>query len=64
MIEKTPNGIESVKVISVIETRAEIGSGTEKDPVRVATQYWDFEGNLLAIIDSFSCLRVPEPSNS
>lgn len=58
---KKPNGIESIKVIRVIETRAEIGAGTEKDPVRVATQYWDFEGNLLTVIDPFSCLKAPVP---
>lgn len=57
---RRPNGIKSVKVIPVIETIAEIGTGTEKDPVRMATQYWDMEGILLAVIDPFSCLKEPE----
>lgn len=42
------NGPESVRVISVIEVKANRGLGIEKDPVRVVTQYWDMKGNLLA----------------
>lgn len=42
------NGPESVRVISVIEVKAKRGLGIEKDPVRVVTQYWDMNGNLLA----------------
>lgn len=57
---KKPNGIKSVKVIQVIETVAEIGSGTEKDPVREATQYWSLEGSLLAVIDSSFHQEEPE----
>ncbi|MBR3785985.1 MAG: carboxypeptidase [Firmicutes bacterium] len=41
-------GTDSAKVIMVIETKALSGEGTEKDPARVVTQYWDLEGNLLA----------------
>ena len=44
----TPRGCDSAKVISVIMTKALKGSGTENDPVREVTQYWDFDGNLLA----------------
>lgn len=47
-----PEGTKSAKVIRVIETKAERGLGTEKDPVRVVTQYWDFEGNFLAEMDA------------
>lgn len=36
------------RVISVIETQALRGSGTERDKCRIVTQYWDFDGNLLA----------------
>lgn len=39
---------KSVRVISVIEVKANRGLGIEKDPVRVVTQYWDMKGNLLA----------------
>lgn len=42
------NGPESVRVISVIEVKANRGLGIEKDPVRMVTQYWDMKGNLLA----------------
>ena len=45
------NGTKSAKVIQVIETKAKRGLGTEKNPVREVTQYWDFEGNLLAEMD-------------
>lgn len=35
-----PEGTKSAKVIQVIETKANRGLGTEKDPVREVTQYW------------------------
>lgn len=43
-----PNGVKEVKVIQVIETKAMCGLGTEKDPARVVTQYWDLDGKFLA----------------
>lgn len=46
------NGTKSAKVIQVIETKAKRGLGTEKDPVREVIQYWDFEGNFLAEMDT------------
>lgn len=48
---KRPEGTNSAKVIQAIETKADCGLGTEKDPVREVTQYWDFEGNILAEMD-------------
>lgn len=45
------DGTKNAKVIQVIETKAKRGLGTEKDPVRDVTQYWDFEGNFLAEFD-------------
>lgn len=45
---KGPRGTDSARVVSVIETRALRGNGTEEDKCRIVTQYWDFEGNLLA----------------
>lgn len=45
---KGPRGTDSAKVIFAIETRALRGNGTEEDKCRIVTQYWDFEGNLLA----------------
>lgn len=43
-----PRGTDSARVVQVIETQALRGEGTEKDLCRVVTQYWDFNGNLLA----------------
>jgi len=37
------------KVIQVIVTELKrAGEGTENDPSRIITQFWDFDGNLLA----------------
>jgi hypothetical protein len=44
-------GMESVRVMEVIEIMALKGDGTEKDPVRKITQYWDMQGNFLAEYD-------------
>lgn len=46
-----PRGTDSAKVIQVIVTSAISGRGVESDPVREVFQYWDFDGNLLAIND-------------
>ena len=51
-----PNGTTSAQVIQVIETRANRGLGTEKDPVRVVTQYWSLDGKFLAEMDTESLL--------
>lgn len=44
----TPRGTDSARIISVIETKSLKGRGTEDNMCRIVTQYWDFEGNLLA----------------
>lgn len=54
------NGTSSAKVIQVIETKAKRGLGTEKDPVREITQYWDFKGNFLAESDVEHCIPLVE----
>lgn len=41
-------GTDSARVIQVIETTALRGAGIEKNMSRIVTQYWDFDGNLLA----------------
>ena len=46
-----PRGTDSAKVVRVIETKAIMGTGEDTDPNRLVTQYWDFEGNLLATVD-------------
>lgn len=43
-----PRGVDSARVVHVIETISIRGTGTDMDKVRFVTQYWDFEGNLLA----------------
>ena len=45
---KGPRGTDSARVVSVIETQALIGTGKEEDKCRIVTQYWDFDGILLA----------------
>ncbi|MBQ7863822.1 MAG: hypothetical protein IJ420_00515 [Lachnospiraceae bacterium] len=55
-----PTGTKSAKVIQIIETKALRGLGTEKDPVREVTQYWDFEGNFLAEADTEHCVPIIE----
>lgn len=43
-----PRGTDSARVIQVIETKSVRGTGTNEDMCRPITQYWDFDGNLLA----------------
>lgn len=43
-----PRGTDSARVIRVIETTSLRGEGTQDDLCRIVTQYWDFDGNLLA----------------
>lgn len=45
-------GTDSAKVIQVIETKSLKGEGTDESPARIVTQYWDFQGNLLAERDN------------
>jgi hypothetical protein len=49
MSEKYPVG--KAEIIQVIKTVAPFGAGTKEDPVRLIFQYWDMEGNLLAVRD-------------
>lgn len=43
-----PRGTDNARVVQVIETTALRGIGTEEDSCRLVTQYWDFDGELLA----------------
>lgn len=48
---KDPLRLETPRVVrvrSVIEVHAARGLGEEGDPIRVVTQYWSDDGNLLA----------------
>lgn len=49
-----PRGTDKARVVSLIETVSLKGAGTEKDPVREVFQYWDFDGNLVAVKDSIT----------
>ena len=53
-----PDGTKSAKIIQVIETVAKRGLGTEKDPVREVTQYWDLDGKFLAEMDVEHCVPL------
>ena len=48
-----PRGTDGAKVIQVIETKSIVGAGVPDDPVRLITQYWDFDGNKLAERDGY-----------
>ena len=39
--------MESVKLVAVIQTITQKGSGTENDPYREVVQYWTLDGELL-----------------
>ncbi len=53
MHKRSSGGVESCRVIQVIETKVVRGNGTMENPLRLVTQYWDFESNLLAEMDDF-----------
>jgi len=53
-----PRGTDSAKVIQVIETQSLRGVGTEEDACRIVTQYWNFNGDLLAENDP--CVKEKE----
>lgn len=43
-----PRGVDSAKVICVIETKTARGAGTKEQPSRIITEYWDLNGKKLA----------------
>lgn len=47
------SGPDSVRAMEVIEVTFSKGEGVDHDPVRMATRYYDLEGNLLAEYDPF-----------
>lgn len=48
------NGTDSAKVIRVIETRSNRGTGTKDDVCRQIVQYWSMGGKLLAERDPYT----------
>ena len=43
----------SARLVEVIEVHAAKGDGTDKDPMRIITEYWSKDGKLLAVNDSY-----------
>lgn len=48
------HGVDSARVIQVIETKTARGSGTPDQPVRQITEYWSLDGEKLAENDVIS----------
>lgn len=46
-----PRGVDSAKVIEVIETKSARGAGTPAQPARIVTEYWSLSGEKLAEFD-------------
>ena len=61
-------GTDNACLMQVIVTTALCGFGTPDDPARRIMQYWDLQGNLLAVNDPLSELKeIPkndEPDNA
>lgn len=49
-----PRGVDSAKVIQVIETQTARGAGTLDQPTRIVKEYWTLDGEKLAESDSIS----------
>ena len=49
-----PRGLDSAKVIQVIETIEEVGHGRTEDLFREVKKYWSFDGKLLGKRDPLS----------
>lgn len=48
-----PNGVNSARVIEVIETKSARGCGSSEQPSRIITEYWSLEGEKLAERDPY-----------
>lgn len=42
-----PRGLDSARIVTVIETKEEVGHGTPEDPFRIVAKYWGLNGELL-----------------
>lgn len=49
--EEYPDRLFGARVISVIQSSATRGNGSEENPIRIVTIYHDLEGVLLAVYD-------------
>jgi hypothetical protein len=43
-----PRGVDSARVILVVETKCARGSGQQEQPSRIITEYWSIDGKKLA----------------
>lgn len=48
-----PRGVDSARVIQVIETKSARGSGESGQPSRIVTEYWSMDGKKLAESDPY-----------
>ena len=48
-----PRGVDSARVILVIETKSARGSGAAEQPARIVTEYWSLGGKKLAELDPY-----------
>ena len=46
-----PRGVDSARVIQVIQTKSAIGRGTQEQPSRIVIEYWTLDGKKLAEYD-------------
>lgn len=53
--------IPEVSVVEVIKARFVTGNGTEADPARIVTGYWEKGGRPIAVIDDFAEEQRPLP---
>lgn len=43
--------VESVKLVKLIEVKVVKGTGTQVNPTRLVTQYWNYENHLVFELD-------------
>lgn len=43
--------VESVKLVKLIEVKVVKGTGTQGNPTRLVTQYWNYENHLVFELD-------------
>lgn len=53
-----PHGVDSAKVIQVIETQSARGAGTSDQPTRTVKEYWTLDGEKLAESDPISSPEI------
>ena len=54
--------IENVKIVPMVTVEAKVGDGTENNPVRIVTQYWNTDGEMVAEKDPVTQLATGSDS--